>query len=225
MRDLNECKAEIFIRSEKRIKERRNAGKSIVSLCLVILFVSLVIPTTMLRFEMSQEGKNADGVKADSIKSDGGKDGCDGDPAAFLDGFSFSLTWGCYGISSYDSETGKLVKTKDATNPEDYITTYYLTNDQKQKIYDLISDLDVTAYPDTYDPHPRGFASKPSMTLILSVKNGTVKKTITAEDIALTYESDDIEGQRFLSICKAISDILTETDEWKSLPEYEFFYD
>ena len=38
--------------------------------------------------------------------------------------FSFSLTWGTFGISSYDSATGKLVKTKDAPTPEAYITTY-----------------------------------------------------------------------------------------------------
>ena len=32
--------------------------------------------------------------------------------------FSFSLIWGAYGTSSYDSRTGKLVKTTDATHPE-----------------------------------------------------------------------------------------------------------
>ena len=31
--------------------------------------------------------------------------------------YSFSLTWNTYGISSYDSKTGTLIKTSDATNP------------------------------------------------------------------------------------------------------------
>ncbi len=45
--------------------------------------------------------------------------GCLGKPVKHFEvpaDFSFSLTWGCYGISSYDSRTGKLVKTTDATH-------------------------------------------------------------------------------------------------------------
>lgn len=141
-----------------------------------------------------------------------------------LDSFTFSLTWGCYGISSYDSQTGKLVKTTDATNPEDYVTTYQLTPEQKQTIYDLILNLNVTAYPDKYNPN-NDMYSAPSMTLILSVNTETVQKTIKAVDIAATYESNNREGQKFLSVCKAIQDMLTSTEEWKSLPEYEFLYD
>lgn len=141
-----------------------------------------------------------------------------------LDDFNFSLTWDCYGVSSYDSKTGKLVKTTDAANPEDYVTTYRLTPEQKQKIYDLISDLNVTSYPDTYNPHKNGLSSSPSMTLILSVNTDKVQKTITAADIAMSYGSEDRKGQKFLSVCEAIKDILIETDEWKSLPEYEVFY-
>ena len=66
--------------------------------------------------------------------------------------FSFSLTWGCYGVSSYDSKTGKLIKTTDATNPEDYVTDYQLTDEDKEYFYDLISLLDINSYPDEYDP-------------------------------------------------------------------------
>lgn len=139
--------------------------------------------------------------------------------------FSFSLTWGCYGISSYDSATGKLVKTKDATHPEDYITTYQLSEEELEQIYELIRELDIESYPDEYDPHPNGLASDPSMTLILSVHTDELDKTVTAEDIAITYESKNIKGQRFLSVCKSIRDILIATDEWEALPEYEFFYD
>ena len=62
--------------------------------------------------------------------------------------FSFSLTWGVYGISSYDSQTGKLVKTTDATNPEDYVTYYKLTKEDKEAIYNLLTSLDVNSYPD-----------------------------------------------------------------------------
>lgn len=151
---------------------------------------------------------------------------CGGEKAFIgsIDDFDFSLTWDCYGISSYDSKTGKLVKTTDATNPEDYVTTYFLTEEQKQEIFNMIRELDVTSYPDTYEPHDGGVASSPSMTLILSVNTDTIQKTITAENIALTFASDNPAGQKFLDVCKTIRDILTETKEWKALPEYEFFY-
>ena len=142
-----------------------------------------------------------------------------------LAGFSFSLTWGAYGVSSYDSVSGRLVKTLDATNPEDYITVYHLTDDDKEKIFALIDKLDITSYPDSYDPHCGALASDPSMTLVLSVKLGKTEKTVTAEDIALTYESDNKKGQDFLDVCREIKDLLTSTDEWKSLPDYEFLYD
>lgn len=141
-----------------------------------------------------------------------------------IDTFSFSLTWGTYGISSYDSSTGKLVKTTDSTHPEDYITTYKLTEEQKTQICKLLEKLDITSYPDEYNPNGHA-SSKPSMTLILSVTSDTVQKTVEARNIAITYESNNTKGQAFLNACKAIQDILTATDEWEALPEYEFFYD
>ena len=58
-------------------------------------------------------------------------------PTNIPEDFSFSLVWNCYGISSYDSQTGKLVKTTDATNPKDYITYYQLTDEDKEYIYNL----------------------------------------------------------------------------------------
>ncbi len=141
-----------------------------------------------------------------------------------LDSFSFSFTWNTYGVSSYDSTTGRLVKTSDATNPEDYITTYYLTDAEKQKIYDLIAGLDIASYPDSYDPQNGTVHTEPSITLILSVKTDTMEKTVTAANIADIYEAENAEGQRFLQVCKEIINILTATEEWQALPEYEHLY-
>ena len=145
-------------------------------------------------------------------------------PETMPDDFSFSLTWGCYGISSYDSKTGKLVKTTDATHPEDYVTYYELSEKNKQQIYNYIRGLDPEAYPDSYNPN-KNMASSPSMTLILTVTANGMEKTIKAEDIACTYESKNKKGQAFLSACKSIELILTGTAEWSSLPEYEFYYE
>lgn len=141
-----------------------------------------------------------------------------------LSNFQFSLTWGTYGYSSYDSKSGTLVKTTDATNPKDYTTELQLTEQQYSHIWKLIKGLDIESYPDEYNPHGNG-VSTPYMTLILSVKTDEFEKTVTVKETVLSYETNNKKGQKFLSVCKSIKDILMETDEWKSLPEYEFFYD
>lgn len=228
MRELKECKAEVFRRSEERIKQRKKARRRVLTWCIPFFLIAVgavsFLPTLMSA-GYDKNGNEAP-LRNESIGALEDADGVGGMAASGTsDSFSFSLTWNCYGISSYDSETGKLVKTTDATSPEDYITTYRLTNEQMQEIFLLIEELDITRYPDIYDPHQGGLGSDPSMTLILSVNTGTVQKTVKAEDIALTYECDNDAGQKFLSVCKAIKDILTQTDEWKALPEYEFFYD
>jgi hypothetical protein len=138
--------------------------------------------------------------------------------------FSFALTWGVYGISSYDSRTGKLVKTKDATNPADYVTYVKLSDEVMELIYKKLRALDLDSYPDEYDPDPM-MGSDPSADLILTIRNGDRVKTVTAKDVSLSYESWSIKGKKFIDTCLDISDILTATEEWKALPDYEFYYD
>ena len=138
--------------------------------------------------------------------------------------FSFALTWGCYGESSYDSATGILVKTENATNPAEYVTKYYLSEERKEQVYALIQELDLGSYPDFYDPHEGTLGSDPSMTLVLSVSVNGTRKTVQAKDIALGYQAKNEKGQRFLTVCQKIASLLTDTEEWKALPEYEFFY-
>jgi len=145
-------------------------------------------------------------------------------PESMPEDFSFALRWGVYGISSYDSRSGKLVKTGDATRPQDYITEYTLPADQLERIYSYIRAMDVNTYPAEYNPN-KDLASCPPMTLILTVRAGGAERTVKAEDISLSYTSDNDKGQTFLSTCQAISQILTDSEEWKALPDYEFLYD
>lgn len=147
------------------------------------------------------------------------------DDTAEEDIFSFSLTWNTYGVSSYDSETGRLVKTTYATDPSRYVTFCKLNEEKIEQIYALIEGLDIASYPDVYNPHDGKLMSDPSMTLILSVKTGDTEKTFKAEDIAMGYDAKNRKGQKFLDVCKEIRDIITDTAEWKVLPEYEFLYD
>ena len=226
MKGLNEYKAEIFRRSESRIKERRRNRNRVLALCIPLCLILVLIPAAVLpAFTADSSPDVSDGAPLiDSVSMDDGV--YNGDTAALgsFESFSFSLVWNCYGVSSYDSETGRLIKTTDATNPEDYITHCELTEEQMRRIYGLIKSLDVGSYPDIYNPHADGFASSPTMTLILSIKTDTLQKTISAVDIAMSYDSQNARGQRFLDVCKTIEDILTATDEWKALPDYEFYY-
>ena len=237
MRELNECKAEVFRRSDNRIKERRRKFNRVLALCVPLCLILTIFSITILP-AMMPAGKDmapgADDLSGNATSGDRGdqgnnKEDGNGDMDGAVntdvpDNLSFSLTWNTYGISSYDSATGKLVKTTDATNPEDYVTTLQLDGTQLFAIWELLWELDIETYPDEYNPHG-GLASSPSMTLILTLREGDKVKTVRAEDIALSYESDDPKGQKFLDTCKAIRDILTATEEWKALPEYEFFYD
>ena len=145
-------------------------------------------------------------------------------PKEVPEDFSFALTWGVYGISSYDSRTGKLVKTKDATNPADYVTYVKLSDEVTELIYKKLRALDVESYPDEYDPAPM-MGSDPSADLILTIRNGDRVKTVTAKDVSLSYDALFPKGKRFIDTCLDISDILTATEEWKALPDYEFYYD
>lgn len=71
MRELNECKAEIYSRSEKRIKERKRARNHIVtfsiSLCLIIsLWLIIALPPTL-----SSKDRNRSDIENSDIVKDG----------------------------------------------------------------------------------------------------------------------------------------------------------
>ena len=65
----------------------------------------------------------------------------------------------------------------------------------------------------------------PGIALILTIRIGETERTIRAEDISLSYQAGNKKGQRFLDVCREISDTLSATEEWKALPDYEFYYD
>jgi hypothetical protein len=136
--------------------------------------------------------------------------------------FNFSLTWGTFGISSYDSKTGKLVKTKDAPAPEDYITTHILTAQEKIAIFKILQALEMDSYPDEYNP-TEGIGSDPNEKLVLSAQLDRITKTITAREVAFSYATSE-KGQKFMDACDAIENILENTEEWKALPDYPYLY-
>ena len=146
--------------------------------------------------------------------------------------YSFSLTWGVNGISYYDSATGKLVKTNDATNPDDYITTHILTKEEQEEITGLLSSLNLEAYPNEYDPYnapnsDKTVMTRPSQDIVLTVNLGEEIVEIKCIDIVLSHGNYGYNGaaRDFLAVVERIEEILVTTDEWKALPEYEFLYE
>lgn len=138
--------------------------------------------------------------------------------------FSFSLTWGVYGISSYDSRTGKLVKTKDATKPRDYVTYLHLSDETVDYIYGLLLDLNIDSYPEKYDPD-KHLACDPSSELTLTVRVDGKTKTVEVDDMSASRLALIGKAGKYIETCIIIRDLLTASDEWKALPDYEFYYD
>ena len=151
-------------------------------------------------------------------------------PAEMPEDFQFSLVWNTYGVSSYNSETGELVKTSHATHPEDYVTELILDDAARQVAWEAISALDLADYPAEYDPNP-GVMSTPSMTLMLTVMQNGTEQEIRCEDIAQCYDvennytSKDKKGQAFMTACPTLIRLITAAPEWQALPEPEFLYE
>lgn len=147
--------------------------------------------------------------------------------------FSFSIVWDAYGISSYDSETGKLVKTKDTTDPDKYTSYVTLSEDQMKQVCKFLSkDIDLADYPASYDPFndPESntvMTSEPSQTIIVSVTADGETNSVRCQDIA--FGSLDMcycdEAKAFMSSVKNVVSLLTSLPEWEAFPDYERFYE
>ena len=143
---------------------------------------------------------------------------------AMPENFAFSLTWNTYGISSYDSASGRLVKTTDATIPEDYVTTLELTESQLAEIWQIIDDLGIENYPEEFDPFD-GAKSEPHRTIVLSTVIDGAQREIRCEEISLGAGGATKRGEAFLTAVSDSVNIIESTPEWRSLPDYEFLYD
>ena len=153
------------------------------------------------------------------------------DPAA--SDFSFSITWGCYGVSSYDSETGKLIKTTDAADVEKY-TCYVKLSDEELSLVRryLCSDIDLKDYPAAYDPFNAPGAktklmSEPSQTITVSVTVGGETESVSCKNIAFGSVRDCFskEAEALWQAVTQTIDLITSLPEWEAFPEYERFYE
>ncbi len=162
----------------------------------------------------------------------GPETGRDGEKTVPTD-FSFYFRFDVHGISSYESESGLLIKTTDATDPSRYRATHVLTEAERGEIGALLASLDLSSYPDRYDPFNAPDAevkrmTSPDQTIVLSVTTPDFSRTVTCQNVCLGASPEsgyDEAARRFLSVCARLKEILTSTEEWKKLPDYEFYYD
>jgi hypothetical protein len=141
--------------------------------------------------------------------------------------FSFFLRWGVYGVSSYDSESGELLKSSAEPEREKYCTTLHRSEEQRQQAWEAISSLDWEDYvteDGTYDPNP-GLASSPSLTMELIVEENGKLHRILCPNVAIASDSPHKDGQALLTAVDVLTDLLTSTPEWQTLPDYTVLFD
>ena len=148
-------------------------------------------------------------------------------PADLGETYNFSIRWGVLGQSSYNSKTGVLIKTTAVIDrsPDDYKTTLILSEEQHEYVSKILQKLGYAEYPDEFDPYltedGQTIRSSPSDTIILTVG----LKTISCVDISLFGTPGTERGARFIDAVDKIIEMITSSDAWRSLPDYEVLYD
>ena len=151
--------------------------------------------------------------------------------------FSISLSWGIYGISSYDSRTGNLIKELNPTglfgaSKDDFKAKYYLSDDEKEKIYKLLLDIDFDSYPSDYRPYEE-YWCLPMSLFRITVRYKGYEKAIYSEQFPGEILSRDYyqkiytdkRSYNFIRLYDTLVEILTSTEEWKTMPQYDHTLD
>lgn len=138
--------------------------------------------------------------------------------------FDFEIVWGL-GSSSYNSKTGKLTKTIDVVehSQEDYVTTYFLSDEDKLEFCNSLVNIDIYSYSDEYNMYAEDeerFMIDPSAGLSLTISDKTIRSPYFFERVPPT----NIKGKKFHESIVFLIDILTSSEEWLALPEYEVYY-
>ena len=144
-----------------------------------------------------------------------------------LDSFEFSIIWDL-SRSSYDSKTGELVKSRDyrERKPEDFITNYNLLTDEREKILSKAIEIDVCSYDEKYNPYLEdnntSWLVEPSAGLVYEDSYTRIEIPFYTNN--KRYNPTNEKGKALVEYFQLIIDIVINTGEWKSLPDYEVFY-
>lgn len=150
------------------------------------------------------------------------------DPEVMPEDFSFSLTFGVMGSRYYDSATGRACSGTHEDDPDEYTATYNMSDEQMAEIYRMIAEMDISSYPDEYDPindpdEEIHVVVSPEERTVLTVRAGGIEKSISAKT-AYEDEGYDEKSQAFLDVCRYIEKILQESEEWQALPDNKILF-
>lgn len=134
--------------------------------------------------------------------------------------FEFSIIWGVNGNTSYNSETNRLIKSNMTADADKYSADLIIFCYERIRIKNIVDSIDLTSYPAEYNSN-EGISGEPSTNFMLSVTENGKATRFSCSNILIYFESSNEKGQKFLSACKSIINILENTDKWKSLPEDE----
>lgn len=129
-------------------------------------------------------------------------------PKEMPDDFSFSVRWGL-GHNSYDSLTGEL------RSPTGTVSCF-LSDEDLDSVYEILRDLKLQSYGDEI-PIYTYLSGDPCADVYITFSADGFDKTVTCRDV-IEYKGLTPKTDRYLKAIKKISEILTATDEWKSLP-------
>ena len=138
--------------------------------------------------------------------------------------FKFSLQWGVQLDASYNSDTKQLVKFTHVRErkPEDYITTYTYPN--LKEVYDSVKEMNPNTYADDYDPFAKKnhIMSTPSMHYKLTIGD----KSIEIKDYPISKDTSQLsnKGKKLMTLIFSITDAIENSEEWKNLPDFEYYY-
>lgn len=144
-------------------------------------------------------------------------------PKQMPEDFSFSLQWGIWGKSYYNSETGELIKSKYEDNKEDFKTVCFLNEDELESVYSILVKLNIDNYDDM---KPQEFRQcTPGMKYELEVKINKAYKIITLpEGIDSSRTHITSRARRIQKSIDQITEIIYQKEEWKALPKEERLY-
>lgn len=146
-------------------------------------------------------------------------------------GFGFAIGWGIYSDSTYDSRTGKLVKSGIQPDIADYTTTLVLSGEQLAAVKEILDRLDLASYPAEFTPYDdvdrTGMEmSIPYETIKIVMYDGEKTLYACCDEIALSDKNVYSEKtEAFFKAAGEIAGIICSTPEWQSLPELVNFYE
>ncbi|MBP5155237.1 MAG: VWA domain-containing protein [Clostridia bacterium] len=141
------------------------------------------------------------------------------------EGFGFAIGWGIYSDSTYDSRTGRLVKSHFQPDIADYTATLVLSEEQLAAVKEILDRLDLESYPAEFTPYDDIDSTVmeqtiPYETIKIVMYDGPRAVSVCCNEIALFGEKAYSEKTKaFFNAAQEITRIITASPEWQSLRE------